>query len=122
MLQKIKTLDRRIAFISVLLLTNIVYFGWLNPQTSPSLLLFLSFGVLFLDFAVCWFAFAKGMGLLLARPLRRVRRPVLLAAAICTLLVALQSIGQLTVRDIVALLALTGLFWLYVSYYRRKQA
>jgi hypothetical protein len=114
--------DKRILAATALVTLNLLFFGRLSPANSPSLVLFLSFGLLFMDFLVLWYAVAKAAGLLLARPHQRIRRPVLIAASISTVLLALQSIGQLTIRDIVALMALVGLFWLYLSYYRRKQA
>jgi hypothetical protein len=59
--------------------------------------------------------------LLIGRPRQTSRRITLGLTVASIILLALQSIGQLTLRDGIVIVALLAIFWFYGTYYRRKQ-
>jgi FlaA1/EpsC-like NDP-sugar epimerase len=114
--------NKKIIAVAILVLADLLFFGRINPENSPSPLLFVAFALLAANFFVLWQAAIRAVELLLGRNQRHKRRLAVIGAGISVVLLALQSIGQLTLRDIIAFTALCGLFWLYLSYYKRKQA
>lgn len=91
-----------------------VFFGVIDPRGAPPLVLMLSFLVLL---AVSYSA-ARLLGRALRLPKKmpepRYNGLVLAAALIPVLLLALQSIGQLTIRDVITLALLVGVAYIYV--------
>lgn len=80
-----------------------------NPETVPSVLLIVPFVLLFISIAGC-------VPLVLGRVAgQRVARAGVVAASVPVLLLVLQSLGQLTIRDILAVAALVSVAYFYVS-------
>lgn len=103
--------------ISCLLVADVLLFGTTNPDSTLSFMLIVGFVLLcttvyyLLDGLL---AFAKLYGLSLKHRKRFIRTMTALFGG----LVALQSIGQLSPRDVVVLSPLTVLLYLYIAYSR----
>lgn len=90
----------------------VVFFVCTNPETLPSLILVVPFALLFIFFALSF-------KILLDKFMRRKNTAiVLLLSGFFVILLALQTLGQLTLRDVIMVFALFGVTFLYV--YRRS--
>lgn len=89
----------------------LVLFLTTDPQKLPSILLILPFLVIFglVFYLVKWFSVKRGISA------KRAVRLALLCAALPTLLLVLQSIGQLTIRDVATTALLFFLSYFYIS-------
>lgn len=105
----------------LILLADLLFFGLINPKNAASPLLFVGFLLLAASSAFFWYAVLWVSRVLVGRPKRLSRRLTIGLTVASVILIALQSIGQLTVRDGIVIAALLGIFWFYGSYYRRKQ-
>lgn len=104
--------------LASLLLTDIVIFSGSNPHNAPSLMLITGFGLLMVNFYLLMLGLASLSSYGLLSGGRHHRRFARLATGLFAGLVALQSVGELGPRDIVVLLPLTVLGYLYISYGR----
>ena len=97
-----------------------LFFGLTNPATIASFWLIIGFGLLALTLYHIW------KGLLWAAswyglPTRRhAKRLAKLLSGLTVGLLALQSIGELTLRDVLVLLPLASLLYVYLSYGRSQ--
>lgn len=110
-------LIRRIHFwrITGLLVADSLLFGTTDPRDTPSFMLIVGF--LLLSATIYYmldglFALTKLYGL----PVRHRRRALRTMTLLVSGLLALQSIGQLSARDILILAPLTSLLYFYVAY------
>jgi hypothetical protein len=90
----------------------------MNPESSKSLVLFIGFLLLAVD---CFYLFKlllHLLGPLTGRPGIVRNRLAGLMTLIVIVLLALQSIGQLSVRDTVAVICIGVIFLFYSTYYR----
>jgi hypothetical protein len=90
----------------------------MNPESSKSLVLFIGFLLLAVD---CFYLFKlllHLLGTLTGRPGIVRNRLAGLMTLIVIVLLALQSIGQLSVRDTVAVICIGVIFLFYSTYYR----
>ncbi len=101
-----------------LLLANLFYFSLVNPESSRSLVLFGGFFLLavdlFLLFKLCLYLGGKLGG----RQPAKINRLAGVATFVAILLIALQTIGQLSVRDAIGVICVGVIFLFYSSYYR----
>lgn len=88
----------------------LVYLLSMNPGELPSVLLIVPFALLFI---VIFLVVASIVGHYGVTGPKRIRLSVVIAIAPALLLV-LQSLGQLTVRDTVAMFALFGVTYFYI--------
>ena len=96
-------------------LVDLLFFGLTDPSRVPSSY----FIVAFILVAVTIYASAKGFCQLLkwyGMPIKRQQRVALTFGGIASGLLALQSVGQLTTRDLAVLLPLAVLAYFYFSY------
>jgi hypothetical protein len=115
-------LTRRLHFwrISALLVADGLLFGTTNPDNTLSFTLIIGFILL------CTTAYYLLDGLLALTklyglPLRHKRRLLRTLTLLVAGLVALQSIGQLSPRDVLVLSPLTVLLYLYIAYARSSR-
>jgi hypothetical protein len=102
----------------VLAVFDIGFFNTTNPSKTPSGLLIVGFVLVALSvYAVLriLLVLATIYGLPLAQ---HGRRQALFLGGVCAVLVALQSLGELTLRDVVVLVLLTLIAYLYTTYGR----
>jgi high-affinity Fe2+/Pb2+ permease len=112
----LKALARRHTrqFIILLGLAALMY-GGSNAKNVPSLLLMVGF-LLLLGVLYHFFYGLLSLAGLYGLKLKRQNRFALCFTGVTGLLVALQSIGELSPRDVVVLLPLAGLAYIYSSY------
>jgi hypothetical protein len=111
----------RIRVILILLVADSVLFSLTNPDNVPSLMLaggFLLLTATLYCLALGLMAIAGWYGLSTSRHRRRFAR---ITTGVVASLIALQSIGELSMRDVLVLLPLAVLAYLYVSYGRSNQ-
>jgi hypothetical protein len=111
--------NRHLQVCAALIAADCLVFSFVNPQTASAIWLIVGFGLLGCTFF--------GLAGLLATSLRSYgeqthragKRFLRYGAGIGLVLVGLQSIGQLTVRDVVALVPFVVVAYLYFGYGRR---
>jgi hypothetical protein len=108
-------------FIAGLLVANLVFFGLFSPTNSPSVVLGAAFLLLTLDIYLVIYTCLVGLGLLLNQPKVHSRRVAGLLTGTVMVLVALQSIGELSVRDGLAIVILAVIISFYSSYYGSRR-
>lgn len=116
-----KLTKSRIIVLAVLASLDIIFFSTVNPTKAPSLLLFAGFALLGCNLLGLWYALLWVSRNLVSLPKGRIRKPTVVATIVSLVLLALQSIGQLTLRDVLAIAALTAIVWFYASYSRDKR-
>lgn len=116
-MQKIKILHHRQLAISLgLLLSDLVVFLAINPRQASALWLiigYLMFSATIVSLADLLALSLKGYGRSTRRTAKRTLR---YAAAVIIAIIGLQSIGQLTVKDVATLLPVVVLFGVYAGY------
>jgi hypothetical protein len=108
--------------LAALLAADFIIFGGTNPNNSSSLVLFAGFLLLVVNFYCLILAvlrLAAWYGVSLGRHRGRFIR---LTAGVFSGLAALQSIGELSARDVLVLLPLALLAYLYLSYGQTRPA
>lgn len=105
----------------VLVIADSLFFTMTNPNKVASSVLIIGFTLVALTiygFLRLGLAAATFYGL----PLKnRGRRIALLIGISMAIAVALQSLGELTLRDVVVLILLTGIVYIYTSYGRDQK-
>jgi hypothetical protein len=112
-------LIRRLHFwrISGLLAADIAVFGLTDPQEAPSFMLII--GYVLLCVTIFYLVDAVlSVSRLYGVPVRHKRRVLRSTVLLISGLVALQSIGQLSTRDVIVLMPLSALLYMYLSYAR----
>lgn len=109
-------------YIAALIGADLVMFGGTNPSKVPSMALFLGFLLLIANFYVLLLAALRLVSWYGVSPGRHRKRFIRVTAGVFGGLVALQSIGELSGRDVLVLLPLALLAYMYLSYGRREPA
>jgi len=107
---KIMKFTTRISLISSTILLSILLLT--DPQMLPSVILIAPFVLIFVALLACIIAV---LGLYGDMPWRRKLRVGLAGAFIPVILLILQSLGQLTFRDVLAVFILFGVVYFYLS-------
>ncbi len=105
----------RFWLVSGLVLLNFALFANTNAATVPAFMLIVGFLALAALFWVAWYGFFNLLGMY-GIHLQRKRRLVLYASGICSGLLALQSINQLSGRDFMVMAPLLLLAYMYSVY------
>lgn len=120
-MKKILTRSQAIQ-LSGLLVADSLVFGMTNPNQVPSIMLIIGFLLLS---ATAYYVYLGLLSVLklYGVPIRYKKRLLKAATGLTAGMVALQSIGQLVVRDVLVLSLLTGMLYLYTAYAKNlKQA
>jgi hypothetical protein len=102
--------------IAALAAADLVVFGATDPHNAPSMVLFAGFLLLATSFYVLLLSALKLFAWYGVSPGRHRKRFIRLSAGVFSGLVALQSIGELSSRDVLVLLPLAIIAYIYVSY------
>jgi hypothetical protein len=115
-------LIRRLHFwrISGLLLADALVFGATNPNDTLSFMLIIGYILLCITLYYL-FDGILSLSRLYGIPLKHKKRFLRTAILVVSGVVALQSIGQLSSRDIMVLAPLTTLLYLYIAYSRASR-
>jgi len=103
-----------------LLLADALLFGITDPHKVPSFMLIVAFLLFVASLYYFIRALIRGASWYVVKPAYP-RRLASVLTVVVGLLIALQSIGELTGRDILVLLPLVILGYLYVSYGRKQR-
>ena len=118
MIQVMKNvLTQKRILITGLVGLNIVYFSFVSPRGADPAVLFGGFLLLAADIYSVFRLVGRVVGMVTGRS-RRSRRPTFVATCICVLLFALQSIGQLSIKDAAAFVIIGFIALFYSSYHR----
>jgi hypothetical protein len=99
-----------------LAVADLVVFAGSDPHSAPTLVLFIGFLLLAANFYVLLLGLLKLTAWYGISPGRHRKRFIRLATGLFGGLVALQSIGELSSRDLLVLLPSVVLAYLYISY------
>lgn len=111
--------NRHIKICAALIAADCLIFTLVNPRTASALWLIVGFGLLGLTFFGLAGLLASSLKSYGEQAYRAGKRFLRYGAAICVVLVGLQSVGQLTVRDVLALLPFVIIAYLYFGYGRK---
>lgn len=115
-----KLINRKTLYLITLLLVNVAFFGFVSPLEGSSLLLFVGFAILAVDFYLLVRFIISIVSQLSGHKWRNPRLFAMAVTSVFIIILSLQSIGQLSLRDVVAILIIGGIFLIYSSYYRKK--
>ncbi|HVX47789.1 MAG TPA: hypothetical protein VHA05_00310 [Candidatus Saccharimonadales bacterium] len=107
---------------AALVTADLVVFGGTDPSKVPSIGLFLGFLLLIANFYALLVVALKLVAWYGVSPGKHKQRFVRVTAGVFAGLVALQSIGELSARDVLVALPLAFLAYMYLSYGRRSAA
>jgi hypothetical protein len=108
--------------LAALAAADLAVFGGTNPSSAPSIVLFIGFLLLSASFYVLLLGVLRLVAWYGVSPGKQHRRLIRLLAGVFSALVALQSIGELSPRDVLVALPLALIAYIYVSYGRREPA
>lgn len=112
-------LSKKALFVySVLILINIVLFSVTDPLKSSVLVIITGFLVISVDIVVLTYLVLRMLGTVIPYVRTRLRRLSAVFAGFGIVLLALSSIGQLTWRDVLAVLAVAAVAYFYSMYFR----
>ena len=96
-----------------------LFFGFTNPARVPSLLLIVGFGLVVVTL-YAGLRFVLSIGAIYNPWFQRQRRPIGYITGLLAAMLALQSIGQLSLRDVIVLLVLSAVLAVYYDYSKSK--
>lgn len=108
-------------FHILLLLIDILFFGLFSPNDS-SFVIVPALVLLVLTLFVLLTLITDYVANIVTVKSRAKKRFIMTATACGAIILALQSTGQLTVRDVATLLPLAAVLYLYLSYLQSRQA
>jgi uncharacterized protein (DUF3820 family) len=106
---------RKFILMTGLVAIDALFFGLTNPNRVPSLLLIVGFGLVVATLYTV-LRLVLSIGEVYSAWFRRQRRPVGFVTVVLAAMLALQSIGQLALRDVVVLLVLSAVLAVYYNY------
>lgn len=115
--------NRLIRAFGVVTVLDILYFGFIPPSPNRSLVLLGGYILLAATFYTGLELFLRVTRAVFDRPRAHLHRLVVAGTLLGIILVALQSIGQLSLRDVLVALGLAAVGYLYSVYIlpKRKQ-
>jgi len=106
--------------LAALVAADLAVFGGTDPHNAPSIMLFIGFLLLSASFYVLLLGALRLVAWYGLSPGRYRKRFIRLSAGVFSGLVALQSIGELSRRDVLVVLPLALIAYIYVSYARKE--
>ncbi|MHB1864991.1 MAG: hypothetical protein ACYCPS_02400 [Candidatus Saccharimonadales bacterium] len=117
---KIRIIKKKIFWQAIILLViDSLFFGLTDPNTVNSVFLLISF-VLFGASLYVLIQIILVYLIKLGFKFKNRKKIAVFAAVLVSLLLALQSVGQLTGRDVLIFIPLTVLLFIYIAYIRPK--
>lgn len=111
---------KKLLSLAVIAVVDILFFGFVNPTKSYALVVVIGFVLLTLSFWLVLDALLRLLRRVMRLPEPALRRSRNFATGIIAVLIAMQSIGQLTVRDIAAIVPLVAVLLFWLSYQKRQ--
>jgi hypothetical protein len=111
---------RKLFRLAALFIVDALFFSLVNPIQTHAVVIFIGFVLLVLTlYVLIDFLFALSERVIPFSH-RTKRRMALATTLVLALLIAMQSIGQLTVKDVLAVIPLVVVLSIYFSYMLRK--
>jgi hypothetical protein len=109
------TLHHRRSLVTYALLTvvNVVLFSWTTPLESSAVIVVAGFVVVSLDFLVLTWLFVRFLGILVPKSTPYKNRLTVTLVSFAIVALALASLGQLTGRDLIVVIIIWLLGYLY---------
>jgi hypothetical protein len=113
--QMTSTLHHRRSLVTYALLTvvNVVLFSWTTPLESSAVIVVAGFVVVSLDFLVLTWLFVRFLGILVPKSTPYKNRLTVTLVSFAIVALALASLGQLTGRDLMVVIIIWLLGYLY---------
>jgi hypothetical protein len=113
--QMTSTLHHRRSLVTYALLTvvNVVLFSWTTPLESSAVIVVAGFVVVSLDFLVLTWLFVRFLGILVPKSTPYKNRLTVTLVSFAIVALALASLGQLTGRDLIVVIIIWLLGYLY---------
>ena len=103
---------------AALFIVDLLFFGAVDPDKAPSFIFMVAF--LLVSLTLYWLASSLyQLAVWYGLPLKHRKRAVVTSTGVVMSIVALQSTGQLSVRDIVLVLPFVVVGYFYLSYQQR---
>ena len=99
----------------------LLFFSLVNPTQGSSAVVVAGSILIALAIYICMLLFVKSMTVLTPISLKSQKHLALAATSFIVFLLLMQSIGQLSFRDALAVLALIAISYLYISYPSRTR-
>jgi hypothetical protein len=104
---------KKVAYLSVLcLLATLLIFVTTNPNTLPSYFLVIPFLLLFTGLSLGLASLLHWLGM----PTNRSLKLGVFYASLPVILIILQSIGQLTIQDVITIVIIFSISYFYISH------
>ncbi len=113
MLSKIILYLRKYALVIVLLVFDLGYFSSVDPAAANSFMIMIGCVLVIVSVYLLWFMFGGFLDAWTVLPSKHRRKFVLAGTLLTVFMLLMQSIGQLSARDIAAAVPLTLILYLY---------
>jgi len=121
-MSRITRVLRSIRFILPLAVADIVFFSLVNPANSSSFMIIIGILLTALTIYVAIFGLTKLLAVFFTVSRRTQRRFAIFSTLVLMFLLLMQSIGQLSLRDILAIVPLMIVLYIYLTYTSRIKA
>ena len=106
-------------YILLLIVVDLVVFTTFNPRTAPSIVVVVGFLLMALTvYVLCMTLLNFAAKHVVSLRSRKGRIGLMLSVCI-SIVIGLQSIGQLSTKDLLAIVPLLAVVYFYLSYYRK---
>ena len=117
-----KRFYRTARFVLPLLLADIVFFGLVDPTNSNSFMIIVGCFLTAMTIYVMILGLTRLLAVFLTMSYRTQRRFSIFATLILVFLILMQSIGQLSLRDVLAIVPLMVVLYIYLTYTSRTKS
>ena len=121
-MSRITRVFRAIRFILPLIVADIVFFSLINPANSSSFMIILGCILTALSIYMIIFGLTRLLAIFITVSRRTQRRFAIFITLVLMFLLLMQSIGQLSLRDILAIVPLMVVLYIYLTYTSRTKA
>ena len=111
-----------IKFVIPLLVADIVFFSLVNPLSSNSFMIIIGCLLTALTIYIVLRALTRLLGVFISMSQPTQRRFAIFMTLLLMFLLLMQSIGQLSIRDILAIVPLMIVLYIYLTYTSRTRA
>jgi hypothetical protein len=102
--------------IVLLLMINVLFFGLINPTTSNSYVVMLGCILIILNIYALVLIITRLVAIFIPVSAATQKRFTLFMSLLLVFMLLMQSIGQLSTRDLIAILPLLAVLYIYLTY------
>ncbi len=112
---------QKLGAVLLLLVADIVYFGLVNPANSNSLVVFIGCILIIFTIYILIYGLIKLLAVFFPISRSTQRRLTIFITLLLAFLLLMQSIGQLSLKDILAMVPLMIVLYLYLTYITKSK-